>query len=57
VAPDDEEAMADALVEAVNDETERRRRGEAAYDVARGRYSWPALVEKVARVYDEAASG
>ena len=53
VPPDDEEAMADALVEAVNDEAERRRRGDAAYEVARARYSWPALVEKVARVYDE----
>jgi glycosyltransferase involved in cell wall biosynthesis len=54
VAPDDEEAMAGALVEAVNDEAERRRRGKAAYEIARERYSWPALVEKVARVYEEA---
>ena len=27
--------MADALVEAVNDDAERRRRGEAAYEAAR----------------------
>ena len=55
VAPDDEEAMADALVEAVNDDAERRRRGERAYEVARGRYSWPALARGLATVYDEVA--
>ena len=52
VAPDDEEAMADALVEAVNGEHERRRRGERAYAEARARYSWPALAREVAAVYD-----
>ena len=44
--PDDEEALAEALVEAVNDDAERRRRGEAAYDDARARYSWPALAAR-----------
>jgi glycosyltransferase involved in cell wall biosynthesis len=57
VPPDDEEAMADALVEAVNDPEERRRRGDAGYGVARENYSWPALVERVARVYDEVVRG
>jgi glycosyltransferase involved in cell wall biosynthesis len=57
VPPDDEDAMAAALVEAVNNGDERRRRGEAAYRVARGRYSWPALVDAVARVYDDVAAG
>jgi glycosyltransferase involved in cell wall biosynthesis len=57
VPPDDEDAMVEALVEAVNDGDERRRRGEAAYSVARARYSWPALVDAVARVYDEVAAG
>ena len=52
VPPDDEEALADALVEAVNDDDERRRRGEAAYADARARYSWPALARDVAAVYD-----
>jgi glycosyltransferase involved in cell wall biosynthesis len=46
-----------ALVEVVNDEKERRRRGEAAYEVARERYSWPSLVEGVAHVYDEVCRG
>jgi glycosyltransferase involved in cell wall biosynthesis len=53
VPPDDEEALADALVEAVNQDEERRRRGQAAYDAARARYSWLALGQGLARVYDE----
>ncbi len=57
VPPDDEEAMADALVEAVNGDAERRRRGERAYEVARGRYSWPALARGLAAVYGEVAAG
>ncbi|MEA2413011.1 MAG: glycogen synthase [Thermoleophilaceae bacterium] len=57
VPPDDEDAMADALVEVVNDPDERRSRGEAAYGVARERYSWPALVEKMAAVYEEVRGG
>jgi glycosyltransferase involved in cell wall biosynthesis len=57
VAPDDEDAMADALVEAVNEDVERRRRGERAYEVARGRYSWPALARGLAAVYGEVAAG
>jgi glycosyltransferase involved in cell wall biosynthesis len=52
VPPDDEDALADALVEAVDDETERRRRGDAAREVAGERYSWPALAERVAALYD-----
>jgi glycosyltransferase involved in cell wall biosynthesis len=57
VPPDDEAAMADALVEAVNGADERRRRGLRAYADARSRYSWPALARGLARVYDEVAAG
>ena len=57
VPPDDEEALADALVEAVNGDEERRRRGGCAYEVARGRYSWPALARGLAQVYTEVAEG
>ena len=57
VAPDDEEALAEALVEAVNGEDERRRRGARAYETARARYSWPALARGLAHVYDEVAAG
>jgi glycosyltransferase involved in cell wall biosynthesis len=57
VPPDDQEALEEALVEVVNDPEERRRRGEAAYEVARERYSWPSLVEKLGSVYDEVRAG
>ena len=56
VAPDDEDAMVEALVEAVNGVDERRRRGEAAYVEARARYSWPALARAVAGVYEDVLS-
>jgi glycosyltransferase involved in cell wall biosynthesis len=51
VEPDDEEALADALVAAVNNPAERGRRGEAARADVRERYSWPALAGRVADVY------
>jgi glycosyltransferase involved in cell wall biosynthesis len=51
VEPDDEVALADALVAAVNDPAERARRGEAARAAVRERYSWPALAGRVADVY------
>jgi glycosyltransferase involved in cell wall biosynthesis len=57
VPSDDEDALREALVEVVTAGDERRRRGEAAYEAARARYSWPALVEKLARVYDEVRDG
>jgi glycosyltransferase involved in cell wall biosynthesis len=54
VPPDDVVALANALVHAVNCPAERRRRGERALIDARERYSWPALAEDVAAVYDAA---
>ena len=56
VPPDDREALAAALVEAVNDPAERRRRGRLAAEDARAKYSWPALAERVAGVYGAAVS-
>jgi glycosyltransferase involved in cell wall biosynthesis len=56
VAPDDEDAMAEALVRIVNDDDARRQMGELAYGRSRARYSWPALAEKVAQVYDEVSA-
>jgi glycosyltransferase involved in cell wall biosynthesis len=53
VPPDDEDALVEALVEAVADDDERARRAEEAYEDARAKYSWPALAERVARVYDD----
>jgi glycosyltransferase involved in cell wall biosynthesis len=55
VPPDDEDAMAEALVRIVGDDELRRQLGEAAYTRSRARYSWPALAERVARAYDEVA--
>jgi glycosyltransferase involved in cell wall biosynthesis len=52
VEPDDVVSLANALVHAVNCPAERRRRGLRAAEVARERYSWPALAEEVAVVYD-----
>ena len=56
VEPDDPVSLANALVHAVNCPTERARRGERAAAEARERYSWPALAEEVAEVYDAARS-
>jgi glycosyltransferase involved in cell wall biosynthesis len=51
VAPDDETSLASALVEAVNQTGERRRRGAAAAESAYGRYAWPALGARLTQVY------
>ena len=51
VAPDDCDALAAALVDAVNRPAERRRRaGNGQRDVA-ARYAWPAIAEAVAELY------
>jgi glycosyltransferase involved in cell wall biosynthesis len=57
VPADDEDALCEAFVELVGDDDERRRRGQAAYEVAREKYSWPSLIERLARVYDEVRDG
>ena len=53
VPPDDVDALADALVEAVNDEAGRRERAENAYEQIRARYAWHTLARRFAAVYDE----
>ena len=53
VEPDDEAGLTDAIVAAVSDEAERRRRGEAARRDARSRFSWPALAGRLADVFDD----
>jgi glycosyltransferase involved in cell wall biosynthesis len=54
VEPDDVVSLANALVHAINCPAERRRRGLRGSEVARERYSWPALAKDVAAVYDAA---
>lgn len=56
VPPDDEDALAAAVLEAVNGEALRTALGEAAYTAARAQYSWPALAERVAETYAAAAA-
>ena len=54
VEPDSEDAMVEALVEAVTDRGRRRRMGERAHEMSRARYGWPALAQGVAHVYEDA---
>ena len=54
VPPDDERALCRALVEAIAEPDERRRRGAQAYAWSRGRYGWPTIAEGVATVYEDA---
>jgi glycosyltransferase involved in cell wall biosynthesis len=53
VGPDDQAQLADALVAALADPVERRRRGRRAWRDARERFSWPALAGDLAAVLDE----
>jgi glycosyltransferase involved in cell wall biosynthesis len=52
VPPDDEAALADALVEVVTDADERRARGRNAYEHVRAHYAWRALAHRFAACYD-----
>jgi glycosyltransferase involved in cell wall biosynthesis len=56
VSRDDEQAMAEALLEVVNDEGERRRRGREGRADALERFSWPGIAESVAGVFERAVS-
>ena len=51
VEPDDVDALADALVEAVNDGATRNERADNARHQARGSYSWRALSGRYEAVY------
>ena len=53
VPPDDERALADAMVTAIGDETERRRRGQNAGRHARDHYSWRDVARRVTDLYDQ----
>ena len=55
VPPDDLEALAGALTEAVDDPEERHRRGAAARVDALERFSWPAIAERVDEILREVA--
>ncbi len=53
VPPDDVDALADAIVEAVNGEAKRRARAENGYRQIRAGYSWHTLAHRFTAVYDE----
>jgi glycosyltransferase involved in cell wall biosynthesis len=55
VGPDDEAALAAALVECIDDAGERERRGALARETALERWSWPALAARLGAVLAEAA--
>jgi glycosyltransferase involved in cell wall biosynthesis len=57
VAPDDQDALAAALVDVVEHGDERRRRGARAEVVARERYSWAGAAGQIATVLAEVAAG
>ncbi|HEX8083283.1 MAG TPA: glycosyltransferase family 4 protein [Solirubrobacteraceae bacterium] len=56
VEPDDRESLTEAIVAAVNDPDERRRRGAAARRDACDRFSWPALAGRLAETLDGVAA-
>lgn len=55
VPPDDIDALADAILAAIDDPAERARRGAAAREAALARWAWPARAGAVARVLEDAA--
>lgn len=55
VTPDDIDALAEAMVAAVNGEPERRRRGANARRHVSAGYSWSALSERFVKVYEALA--
>jgi glycosyltransferase involved in cell wall biosynthesis len=55
VPPDDQDALADAMVEAVNRPAERLRRGALARQAAVARYSHTGVAAAVARAYQDLA--
>ena len=56
VEPDDEAALAGALAQAIDHPEERRRRGIAARQDVTARYAWPALAERLCRLFDDVAA-
>ena len=56
VPPNDEEALAEALLDAAVNAGRRRRMGNLAHIVAHERYSLSAVVGRVAKLYDDVCS-
>jgi len=56
VGPDDEAALAGALAQAIDHPEERRRRGAAAQRDVTSRFAWPALADRLCRLFDDVAA-
>lgn len=54
--PDDEDALVQAILAAVNDPEERRRRGSAAREAVRERFSWTRISAEFAGVLEDVIS-
>jgi glycosyltransferase involved in cell wall biosynthesis len=54
VPPDDERALAEAMIEAAGNVPERRRRGDQALLRARRHYAWEGVATQVAAAYEGA---
>ena len=52
IPPDDEDALVEVLITALTSETERRARADAAHAMVRRGYSWQAVADRVASVYE-----
>lgn len=57
VPPDDEDALADAIVQAIDLPQERARRGENAARHVRESYSWDGLAERCSALYERVSDG
>jgi len=53
VAPNDVEALVDAVCGLVDDEPRREDMGRAAREIAVERYSWPGIAQHLAGVYEQ----
>ena len=53
IPPDDEQALAAALIEAATDASERHRRGQQAASEAHRHYGWPAIAARITDIYRE----
>ncbi len=56
VEPDDEDALVEAIIDAVDDGPERAQRGLASRREAEARWGWPGLAGSVAAVLDAACA-
>jgi phosphatidyl-myo-inositol alpha-mannosyltransferase len=57
VPPGDPDALAQALIAMLEDEPRRRRLGAAARELARARYAWPDIAQRLSRIYGLVAGG